>query len=115
MLLRALAMDDECVQEMAFLYRYFDKIPSPQFYMLLCALVPKSTRWIPWVKTKVVRHSVDLLSLVAKHYEVSKRQANEYVNVLIQTEVGLQNLCSLCTSMGLNDGEVEALFDKKEK
>lgn len=114
MLLRALSMDDEVVGEMAFLYRYFDKIPSPQFYQLLIALVPKSNRWVPWIKTKVVKHNQDLLELVAKTYSVSKRQANEYINVLIATEEGLQNLVGLCSAMGLSDSEVEGLFDKKD-
>ncbi len=95
MLLRALSMDDEILREMAVLYRYFDKIPSEQFYMLLIGLVPKGNRWVPWIKTKVVRHSPELLSLVAKHYEISKRQANEYVNVLIASEAGLENLLKL--------------------
>ena len=114
MILRALAMDNDVVQEMAFLYRYFNVIPSPQFYQLLVALTPKHNRWVPWIKTKVIKHSPDLLSLVAKHYQVSKRQANEYVNVLVATDEGLGKLVDLCQAMGLNDKEVENLFDKKE-
>lgn len=114
MLLRALAMDDEIVGEMAFLYRYFNLIPSPQFYQLLVALVPKGNRWVPWIKTKVVKHSPDLLNLVAKTYNVSRRQANEYVNVLVATEEGLEKLVELCQAMGLNESEINQLFDKKE-
>lgn len=114
MLLRALSMDDEIVGEMAFLYRYFDKIPSPQFYQLLIALTPKGNHWVPWVKTKVIKHSQDLLNLVAKTYQISKRQANEYVNVLVANEEGLEKLVELCTAMGLSDSEVEQLFDKKD-
>lgn len=113
MILRALAMDSNIVQEMAFLYRYFDKIPSEQFYKVLCGLTPKGNHWVPWIKTKVVKHSNELLTLVATHYQVSKRQANEYVNVLIESEEGLERLAFLCQSKGLNDAEVEALFDKK--
>ena len=107
-------MDDEIVGEMAFLYRYFDKIPSPQFYQLLIALVPKNFRWVPWIKTKVIKHSPDLLNLVAKTYSVSKRQANEYVNVLVATDEGLEKLVELCSAMGLNEAEINQLFDKKD-
>jgi hypothetical protein len=35
MILRALAMDDPMVEDMAQLYQYVDKIPSAQFYQLL--------------------------------------------------------------------------------
>lgn len=114
MILRALSMDQDIVQEMAFLYRYFDRIPSPQFYQLLTHLVPKYNGWVPWIKTKIVKHSKDLVSLVAKHYEISTRQANEYVNVLIASEDGLQNLLTLCQTTGLSDSEVEKLFDKEK-
>lgn len=115
MLLRALAMDDNIVGEMAFLYRYFHLIPSPQFYQLLIALTPKGARWIPWIKTTVVKHSQDLLAIVAKTYNISKRQANEYVNVLIASDEGLERLVELCGAMGLNDREIEKLFDKKSE
>lgn len=114
MILRALAMDDDILGVMAVLYRYFDKIPPEQFYQLLIALVPKDSRWVPWIKAKVVRHSQELLSVVAKRYEVSKRQANEYVNVLIASEEGLNDLLTLCQSTGLSDREVEKLFDKEK-
>ena len=114
MLLRALAMDDEIVQEMAFLYRYFQLIPSAQFYQLLISLTPKNFAWVPWIKTKVIKHSQDLLTLVAKTYDISRRQANEYVNVLVATDEGLNQLVELCQAMGLNDGEIERLFDKKD-
>lgn len=107
-------MDDDILPEMAFLYRYFDKIPSSQFYKLLIRLVPKENRWVPWIKSKVIKHGPDLLNLVSKHYQVSKRQANEYVNVLTATDEGLLKLIDLCKITGLNDSEVEKLFDKKE-
>lgn len=107
-------MDDNILQEISFLYRYFDIIPSAQFYQLLIALTPKENRWIPWIKTKIVKHNQDLLNLVAKNYQISKRQANEYVNVLVATNEGLERLIELCQSMGLNDSEIENLFDKKE-
>jgi hypothetical protein len=114
MLLRALSMDDDCVGEMAFLYRYFDRIPSPQFYTLLISLTPKNNRWVPWIKTKIIKHSPDLLNLMSKKFEISKRQANEYVNVLVATNEGLEQLVGLCQAMGLNDNEVEQLFNKKD-
>lgn len=114
MILRALSMDEEIVGEMAYLYRYFDKIPSPQFYTLLIALVPRHNAWIPWVKTKIVKHNQEMISSIANHYQVSKRQANEYVNVLTKSDDGLKNLLDLLESMGFNEGEIEQFFDKQD-
>jgi hypothetical protein len=113
MILRALSMDSHIVEEMAFLYRYFDKIPSPQFYTLLINLIPRQNRWVPWVKAKVVKHSNELLTVVANHFKVSKRQANEYINVMIQSDDGAEKLVDLCQYEGVSDKEIETLFEKK--
>lgn len=114
MILRALSMDDEILQEISYLYRYFDKIPSDRFYQLLIALVPKSFKWVPWVKSKVVRHSSELQKLISTHYQVSKRQANEYINVLTANDDGLKILLEFLQQKGVSDTEIEKLFDKKE-
>lgn len=115
MILRALAMDDSIVEDMAQLYQIFDKIPSPQFYQLLIALVPSSNRFYPWVKSRVMKHDKKLLELVAKRFKVSKYQASEYVNILIRSDNGQMELVNICKSFGLEDKEVEALFEEDKK
>ena len=114
MLLRALSMDEVVVEDMASLYQYLDKIPPPQFYQLLIALVPKSNRYSPWIKSRVLRHNKELLSLVAKRFQVSKLQANQYINILASTEDGQIELVNICKAFGLEDKEVEELFETKK-
>lgn len=114
MIVRALAMDDNMVEDMAQLYQIFDKIPSPQFYQLLIALVPRTDRFFPWIKSKVMKHNKELLSLVAKRFQVSKHNANEYINLLLRTEQGQAELVSICKAFGLEDKEVEELFEEKK-
>jgi len=114
MIIRALAMDDSMVEDMAQLYQVFDKIPSPQFYQLLIALVPRTSRFFPWIKTKVMKHNKELVSLVAKRFQVCKHHANEYINLLLRTEEGQGELVSICKAFGLSDSEVESLFEDKK-
>jgi hypothetical protein len=114
MILRALSMDSDIVGEMAYLYRYFDKIPSAQLYQVLIALVPKHSRWVPWIKTKIVKHNQDMVVAIAQHYSVSKRQANDYVNVLIKSDDGLTKLLDLLGAIGFSESEIEKLFDKQD-
>ena len=114
MIVRALSMDEQIVETMAELYQFFDKIPSPQFYQLLIALVPKSTRFYPWVKSKSMKHNKELLNFVAKRFTVSKHQANEYVNLLLRTENGQVELVNICKAFGLEDKAVEELFEEKK-
>lgn len=114
MIIRALAMDDSMVEDMAQLYQIFDKIPSPQFYQLLIALVPKSNHFSRWIKSKVMKHNKELVSLVAKRFQVCKHHANEYINLLLRTEEGQGELVNICKAFGIEDKEVENLFEEKK-
>lgn len=113
MIIRALSMDDSIVEDMAQLYQIFDKIPSPQFYQLLIAIIPKSNRFFPWVKSRSMKHNKALLGYVAKRFTVPKYQANEYVNLLLRNPEGQAELVSICKCFGLEDKEVEKLFEEK--
>ena len=113
MILRALSMDESMVEDMAQLYQILDIIPSPQFYQLLTKLVPKSNRFYPWIKSKVMKHNKELLGHVAKRFQISKHQANEYVNLLLRNEEGQGELVAICKVFGLEDKEVEELFEEK--
>jgi len=115
MILRALSMDAAIVEEVAQLYQLFDKIPSPQFYQLLIALVPKDFRFYPWVKTKKMKHNKELLGYVAQRFKVSKFEANDYINLLLRTEEGQGELVNICRSFGLNEREIDELFAEKDK
>lgn len=114
MIVRALSMDSEILETMAQLYQIFDKIPSPQFYQLLIALTPKSMKFYPWIKSRKMKHSKELVSLVAKRFQVSSHQANEYINLLLRNEEGQAELVNICKAFGLEDKEVEALFEEKK-
>lgn len=114
MILRALSMDESIVEDMAQLYQIFDKIPSPQFYQLLIAFVPRSDKFYRWIKSKVMKHDKKLLELVAQRFKVSKWQANDYVNLLLRTEEGQIELVNICKAFGLEDKEVEELFEEKK-
>jgi hypothetical protein len=114
MIIRALSMDDDLVEDMAELYPYFDKIPSSQFYTLLITMVPKSNAFCPWIKSKSMKHNKDLLELVSRRFQVPKYQANTYINILLRSEEGQGELVRICKSFGLDDKEVEDLFEEKK-
>jgi hypothetical protein len=114
MIIRALSMDDSIVEDMAQLYQFFDKIPSAQFYQLLIALVPKSNRFYPWIKSKKMKHKKDLLKYVAERFEISIYQANDYVNILLRSEEGQAELIDICKSFGIDDKQIEELFEEKK-
>lgn len=115
MIVRALSMDAAIVEEMAQLYQLFDKIPSPQFYQLLVALVPQDFRFYKWIKSRKMKHKKELLQIVAKRFGVSQFEANDYINILLKTEDGQGELVSICRAFGMDDKEMEEVFDEKGK
>lgn len=113
MIIRALSMDEDLVEDMANLYIIFDKIPSPQFYQLLIALVPKSNKYCQWIKTKKFKNTKELIKIVADRFTVPGYQANEYINLLLRTEDGQNELIDICKGTGLSDKEIEEMFAKE--
>ena len=61
-----------------------------------------------------MKHNKILLGYVAKRFQVSKYQANDYVNILLRTEDGQGELVSICKAFGLEDKEIEDLFEEKK-
>ena len=116
MILRALSMDADIVEEMAQLYQVVDKIPSAQFYKLLIAIVPKSDKFYPWVKSKKLKHNKKILEIVSGRFQIPSYQANEYVNILLRSEAGSAELEMILKSTGLSDKEANEFLkgDKYE-
>ena len=113
MIVRALSMDASIVEDMAQLYQIHDKIPSAQFYQLLIAIVPKSTRFFPWVKSKKVRYGKELVGYIGKRFKIPNYQANEYISILISSKQGEQELEQILQSFGLSEKEINELFEEK--
>lgn len=113
MIVRALSMDASIVEDMAQLYQIHDKIPSAQFYQLLIAIVPKSTRFFPWVKSKKIRYGKELVGYIGKRFKIPNGQANEYISILISSKQGEQELEQILQSFGLSEKEINNLFEEK--
>ena len=103
-------MNPELLEDVATLFKNFDKIPSPQFYQLLIGLIPQDKRYYPWVKSSKKPFSKKLLELISTYYEISQKEAEEYVILLSSTEKGNKELEDLCRAFGLNDKEVESVM-----
>ena len=111
MILRALSMDADIVEEMAELYAIFDKIPSAQFYQLLIAIVPKSTKFYPWVKSKKFKHHKELLKIFSERFNISMYQSNDYMNLLLRSNNGKAELEMILQSTGLSEKEINKLLE----
>ena len=109
MILKALSMNPALLEDMSTLFRYFDKIPSPQFYQLLIGLIPPDhpKKYYPWVKAKKMPFSKKLIELISIYFEISQKEAIEYATLLSFTDNGRRELEDICKTYGLTDKELE--------
>jgi hypothetical protein len=109
MILQALSMDPQLLSVISTVYRYFDVIPSPQFYQLLIAFIPKNSTFYPWIGSKN-KYKKELLDLMVRRFEVSTQQAEEYVDLLSTTDEGVNSLVYICQGFGKTDNEIQDLL-----
>jgi hypothetical protein len=109
MILKALSMNPALLEDVSTLFRYFDKIPSPQFYKLLIGLIPPDhpKKFYPWVKAKKSPFSKKLIELISTYFEIPQREATEYATLLFLTNNGKKELEDICKVYGLSDKEIE--------
>lgn len=114
MILSGLSQDESLIPICSKLWRegYFDKIPSPQFYTLLCQLVPYSNRKFGWNKAK--KKNLVLLGYISKWFSVSTREADDYLSIFMLNEQGMNELAKILEGCGLSDKEAEEVFLGKE-
>lgn len=108
-------MNPSFLEDVDIAYRYFDKIPSPQFYQVLCFLFPRDRRYHPWIKAKKKhKFTNQLIELVAKRFEISEKEAIDYAKILAATPDGVKTLTDICRGWGLNDKEIEKAMENEQ-
>ena len=110
-LLIGLSMDQSCIEEIAYISKYFDSIPDKHFYKVCCDVVPLGRKFCKWIKPNKQSISKELIQLVASHYNVSKDDAYDYCKISFKTENGISSLTDICKLYGKTDKELEKLFN----
>lgn len=110
-LLMGLSMDQSCIDEIAYISKYFNSVPDRLFYKLCCDVVPHGRKFCKWIKANKRSVNKDLIQLIANHYKISKADSYDYCIMMINNEKGLTELVSVCKLYGKTEKELEKLFD----
>jgi len=71
-------------------------------------MLPNNFRFKKWIKGKKEKnYNPQLLSLLSRHFECSRNQVEDYLNLMNK-----KNLKTLLTSIGLQEGEIKKLIKK---
>lgn len=107
MILKALSMNPALLDDISTLFRYFDKIPSEQFYQLLIGIIPTDNKYYQWVKPKASPINPKLIELFATYFEISEKEATEYARLLFKSPGGVKELEAICENYGMTEAEIK--------
>lgn len=97
MIIRFLSMNPDWVELIAYIQPYIQDLNPESTYKLLIGFIPKTRSFDKYVKGKKEdKYSPELIKVLIREYECSKKQANEYCDILYSTEYGKESIKSLC-------------------
>ena len=101
---RSISMKQEYVE----LSNYIQTVPydqKKQIYSIYKEMIPKRKMFLKWVTSSKKKKPSTLIEYVAKYFECSLGEAEEYIDIL--REHGVQRILH---DMGLNDKEIKKLL-----
>ena len=108
---RWLSMDMEFIEIVNFFQKYSIGLLEPKdTYRWYCDVLPKCKRFKRYIKgKKQVKYDEELVKIVCKHYETSKKECIEYIELLKKSE-----LTSMLELYGKNKKEIKKLLKGKK-
>jgi succinate dehydrogenase flavin-adding protein (antitoxin of CptAB toxin-antitoxin module) len=110
MINRFLSMDYDLVEVVDQLQKHSVGLKPRDYYRVLIEVVPRGRSFHKYIKsTKSSDNDVELVEFIASHFEVSEKEADEYINLFKLTDSGVSELRELCAKYGKEPKEVDKL------
>jgi hypothetical protein len=90
------------------LINYVQTIPytsKEKYYKVYCNLLPKQNVWLKYIKPKMKQPNKKLLDTIASLYEVSTKQASDWITILDKKYIK-----EILQQQGLQKDEIKELF-----
>ena len=103
---RFLSMKPEWIEVVNELQKY--KLQPKELYKLHTNILPKGKQWLKYIKGKnEMDHPKWLINIVVNHEEISKKEAVEYIEMLMLTEGGMLELGELSRKWGVEEKKIK--------
>lgn len=79
-----------------------------QVYNAYCSYLPEDRVFAKYIKSNADKVNIDLVNILANHYQVSTREIKSYLPILREDEI--ENILS---SRGINEDEIQKLLNEK--
>ena len=105
-----LSMNSDVTEIINFTQKYYS-LDRKIHYKMLSDILPKQKIFSKYIKGKKLdKYNVELVMLIAKHYEVSKSEAKEYIDIFRYTADGISNLTQVVEQYGKTKKEIKKLL-----
>ena len=101
---RSISMNQNFIE----LVNFVQTVPydnKQQIYLIYKEMIPKRKMFFKWIKSNTKKQPATLVEYVAKYFECSLGEAEEYIDIL--REHGVQRILH---DMGLDDKEIKKLL-----
>ena len=109
---RWLSMHPDLIETIDLLQRYtIGPLSKKHVYQLYYDILPKANIRAKYIKGKKLdKYNKDLVTFVKDHYVVSKREAEDMIDIFILTNEGLQSLVDAMKVYGKTEKEIKKLL-----
>ena len=110
MILRFLSMKPEWIELIADIQPYIQEAPPKAMYLCLIGLIPKTRAFLKYMKPASSEKYEDwIIELIARYYEVSENEAEEYIKILYETTNGKLHIKEIAESYGTDPKQITKL------
>ena len=105
-----LSMNSNVTEIINFIQKYYS-LDKKIHYRLLSDILPKQKLFSKYIKGKKVdKFNPELVTIISKHYEVSKSEAKSYIDLYMHTNDGVNNLINIIELYGKTKKEIKKLL-----
>lgn len=110
MILRFCSMNDDLLPLVADLQPLVQSLEPELFYKTFIGLIPNKNYYAKYVKAKgVTTYEPWLVELISKEYEVSKLEAEDYLQILYATKPGKKMIKYICEKYATDPKQITKL------
>lgn len=107
---RFLSMRMQYVPVVNEIQKYWSILGDREQYLFYSQLLPRGKQWNPYIKAKKVSsYEKWVIELIAKHYEVSIKEAETYVDIFYLNDENKLQLKEICEMRGISTKLIKQL------
>ena len=107
---RFLSMNPDWIDVLSEIQPYTQQLPPQLLYLTLIGIIPKGRYYLKYTKGKKDgKYESWLVDLLKQDFDCSKKEAEEYCEILYSTKEGRENIKYICERYGTDKKQITKL------